>query len=816
MPTLTIDDKQITVDDGLTLIQACEIAGVTIPRFCYHETLSVAGNCRMCLVEVETNGRKAPKPQASCALPVAEGMVVQTQSETVKAARAGIMEFLLINHPLDCPICDQGGECDLQDQAMAFGRGVSRFDEQKRAVLDKDMGPLIKTVMTRCIHCTRCVRFSTEIAGVTDMGMINRGEMAEITSLGATVQSELSGNVIDLCPVGALTAKPHAFHARSWELTRVASIDLFDALGSHITFEARDKTVVRVLPRYAPTINGEWIGDKTRFACDGLRHRRIDRPYIRALPATSDQGARAPKSERPLMPEQQWHPAFDAIARHLAANHHQTAIVIGDTVPTEAAFMMVAIADQMDIATIDARADQSQTPSLDTVMFQTPIEQFDALDAVITIGADLKATVPVLNARLRTAWIEHDLLAIHLGDPIETTYPVHNLATDGKALQQLIDRTHPLSSDLLTKQRGAVVLDVETTQAAPELVIAAQELAAAYGFQYNGFTTAASRVGAMMVDALPRRAGVATHALGEAIASGRINTLWLLGVDTLPTSWLDATTVIYHGSHGDHAAAHADIVLPVASWGEQDGVYVNCEGRVQHAHRAVPPPGMAQEEWKVLRALADHLTPPASHHPLHHVPAHRGLPHPVTKVASRNQLLDLMVQEHPSLGQPLIDAMASRADNTDTASDATEASPHGGTIAVTAGNAGNATGFGEQAMPTLSDATVISVASSVPPPAEGSESDEGFEADNDRWARYYRACPISRASPTMQACIDDRKQAQQRRLAGDHDGDHYDAQDTQGIEGAGGKSGTVSPTTPSMMSPIPPSGQQPHANEARP
>jgi NADH-quinone oxidoreductase subunit G len=601
MATVTIDGREIEVEDGLTILQACQSAGVEVPHFCFHERLSIAGNCRMCLVEVE----KAPKPVASCAMPVADGMVVHTQSETAKSARHGVMEFLLINHPLDCPICDQGGECDLQDQAMAYGTDHSRYEENKRAVTDKDMGPLVKTIMTRCIHCTRCIRFATEIAGVDEIGAVGRGEHMEITTyLERSLTSELSGNVIDLCPVGALTSKPYAFTARSWELKRTESVDVLDAVGSNIRVDTRGSEVMRILPRLNEDINEEWISDKTRFAYDGLKRQRLDQPYVR----------RKGKLEPATWPE-----AFEAVAKALKGKDgKKIAAIAGDQCDAEAMLCLKEMMGSLGSPNIDCRQDGAQLdPSVRaSYLFNTTIAGIEDADALLIVGSNPRIEAPIINARIRKRSLRGGFPVAMIGAPADLTYPVEVLGAGPKTLAEIAKGSHSFAETLKTARRPMLILGMGAL-ARPDgaaILAAAHALAEATNIvtaDWNGFNvlhTAAARVGGLDLGFVPKRGGKDVAGILEAAGQGDIEVVYLLAADEIDMDALGKKTfVIYQGHHGDAGAHRADVILPGAAYTEKNGTYVNTEGRAQHGQRAAFPPGEAREDWRVLRALSEAL-----------------------------------------------------------------------------------------------------------------------------------------------------------------------------------------------------------------
>ncbi|UWQ89980.1 NADH-quinone oxidoreductase subunit NuoG [Rhodobacteraceae bacterium M382] len=581
---INIDGTEIEVDGAMTLIQACEEAGVEIPRFCYHERLSIAGNCRMCLVEVVGG---PPKPAASCAMqvrdlrpgPEGQAPVVKTNSPMVKKAREGVMEFMLINHPLDCPICDQGGECDLQDQAMAYGLSGSRFKEHKRAVDDLDLGPLVSTAMTRCISCTRCVRFTSEVAGINQMGQTGRGEDAEITSyLNQTLNSNMQGNIIDLCPVGALTSKPYAFTARPWELTKTETIDVMDALGSNIRVDTKGREVKRILPRNHDGVNEEWISDKTRFVWDGLRRQRLDRPYIRV------DGKLKPAS---------WGEALSAAAA--AMKGKKIAGLIGDLVPTEAAYALKQLVEGLD-GKVECRTDKARLPLDNRAAYvgTASIEDIDSAKAIMLIGTNPRDEAPVLNSRLRRAWVNGANIGL-VGQPVDLTYDYAHLGTDRAALEALHSGDH---SGAIGKETLVIVGQGALREADGLAVLAhAQKFAADTESKLLVLHTAAGRVGAMDV-------GAVTEGGVEAAIDGA-EVVYNLGADEVEIG--DGAFVIYQGSHGDRGAHRADVILPGAAYTEENGLFVNTEGRPQLAMRAGFAPGEAKENWAILRALSAEL-----------------------------------------------------------------------------------------------------------------------------------------------------------------------------------------------------------------
>ena len=605
MAKIKVDGKEIEVPDHYTLLQACEDAGAEVPRFCFHERLSIAGNCRMCLVEVKGG---PPKPAASCAMgvrdlrpgPNGEAPEVFTNTPMVKKAREGVMEFLLINHPLDCPICDQGGECDLQDQAMAFGVDASRYHENKRAVEDKYIGPLVKTIMTRCIHCTRCVRFTTEVAGISELGLIGRGEDAEITTyLEQAMTSELQGNVIDLCPVGALTSRPYAFQARPWELNKTETVDVMDAVGSAIRVDTRGREVMRIMPRVNEQVNEEWISDKTRFVWDGLRTQRLDRPYV--------------KKHGKLQPAS-WAEAFDAIKRAVTrTSGDKIGAIAGDLAGVEEMYALKALMASLGSANIDCRQDGA---ALDpaagraTYLFNPTIEGIEEADALLVIGSNPRFEASVLNARIRKRWRAGNFPIGVIGDAGELRYEYELLGAGTDTLKELADGKGKFHSVLKKAKKPLILIGqgaLSRTDGAAVLAHAA-EIADAVGAvtaDWNGFGvlhTAAARVGGLDIGFVPGEGGKDASAM-----MGELNVLFLLGADEIAMDKICDAFTVYIGTHGDAGAHRADVILPAAAYTEKSATYVNTEGRVQVTARAGFAPGEAKEDWAILRALSDVL-----------------------------------------------------------------------------------------------------------------------------------------------------------------------------------------------------------------
>ncbi|MGE3303585.1 MAG: NADH-quinone oxidoreductase subunit NuoG [Hyphomonadaceae bacterium] len=626
MTKIVVDGKELDVPPEYTLLQACEAAGAEIPRFCYHERLSIAGNCRMCLIEV----KGAPKPVASCAQQVKDQPPSRdgspptfiTNSALVEKARHGVMEFLLINHPLDCPICDQGGECDLQDQALAYGRAGSRFAENKRAVEDKNMGPLVATSMNRCIQCTRCVRFVTEVAGAAEIGAVCRGEDMEITTyLESALTSELSANVVDLCPVGALTSKPYAFNARPWELAKTETIDVMDALGSNIRLDARNQEILRCLPRVNEAVNEEWISDKTRHAVDGLRRQRLDTPYIR---------------ENGRLRKAGWQEALARTAEALSKDAGKIGAIAGDLACAESMKATLDLLRGRGVANLDCRPDGAKLGGpRASYLFNSTIAGIDEADVILLVGTNPRWEAPVLNARLRRAWLRGARIGV-VGEALDLNYRYEHLGDRPATLTgggDFLKALKAAAKPLVIVGQGALARDDGA-----QVLRAAASLAKA-GDGWNGFNVlhhAAGRVAGLDLGFLPgpdtgQGGGLDAAGMIDAARFGRLETLLLLGVDEIELPPAGASTVIYIGSHGDRGAARADIVLPGAAYSEKDATWVNTEGRVQYAQRAVFPKGEAREDWTILRALS----------------AQMGAPLPYDTLA---QLRAKMIADHPTFG----------------------------------------------------------------------------------------------------------------------------------------------------------------------
>lgn len=600
MPKLTIDGQEIDVVQGTSVLQACEQLGVEVPRFCYHDRLSVPANCRMCLVEIE----KTPKPVASCAMPCAEGMVVHTNTPVVHKARKGVMEMLLINHPLDCPICDQGGECDLQDQAMGYGFDRSRFQEMKRAVKDKELGPVVKTVMTRCIHCTRCVRFMEEIAGTPELGGVFRGEHMEISNFeNGPLTSELSGNIVDICPVGALTSKPYAFEARPWELQKTESVDVLDAVGSSIRIDTRGNEVLRILPRLNEAVNEEWINDKTRLACDGLKYQRLDTPYIRV--------------EGKLRPAT-WEEALAVVAAKLKSTEYdRIGAIAGDLVDCESLFALKSLLGSLRVTNMDCRQDGADydVSARAAYIMNSTIAGIEDADALLLIGTDPRREATLVNARIRKRWRRGGFRVGLVGAYADLTYPFRHVGDGPEALKMLLDDQHEFAKILSAAKNPMLILGAGALARVDGAALHALAREVADKFRmvrqdWNGFNVlqlAASRVGGLDMGFVPGQMGLNTRQMLKAVGENKLDILYLLGADEIELPQTRQTFVIYQGHHGDRGAHFADVVLPGAAYTEKHGIYINTEGRAQLGRPALSPPGEAREDWKIIRALSEQL-----------------------------------------------------------------------------------------------------------------------------------------------------------------------------------------------------------------
>ncbi len=600
MPKLTINGREVEVAAGTSVLQACEQLGIEIPRFCYHDRLTVAGSCRMCLVEIE----KMPKPVASCAMPCVDGMVVHTDTEAVTQERQGVMEMLLLNHPLDCPVCDQGGECDLQDLAFAYGRDRCRTTETRRRVKDKDLGPLIKTNMTRCIHCTRCVRFMEEIAGSPELGGLGRGETLEIAPCHeGPLYSEMSGNLVDVCPVGALTSGPYAFRARPWELTKTDSIDAMDAVGCAIRVDSRGGEVMRIVPRLSEDVNEVWINDKSRFACDGLNVQRLDQPYVR------QDGKLRPAS---------WDEAFGVIAKKLRnLMPNRIAALAGDQADCESLFVLKQLLERIDTPHMDARQDGADydVSARAGYIMNSGIAGIEKADAILIVGCNPRHEGSLVNTRILKRWRAGGCPVGVIGQPVPLGYPYRHVGFSPLALRDLMEGKHEFAG-FLKKAKNPLMILGAGALARPDgaaVHLLAREVAETFGMvreDWNGFNVlqlAASRVGALDIGFVPGPYGMTTRQILHAAEVGDIEVLYLLGADEIDTSRLGKTFVIYQGHHGDAGANRADVILPAAAYTEKDATFVNTEGRAQRTRRAVFPPAQAREDWAVIVGLSHAL-----------------------------------------------------------------------------------------------------------------------------------------------------------------------------------------------------------------
>ena len=601
MPTITIDNKKVEFENGMTVMQACELAGAEIPRFCYHEKLSIAGNCRMCLVEME---KGPPKPVASCAMPAGDGMVIKTDSDMVKKARKGVMEFLLINHPLDCPICDQGGECDLQDQALHYGFDKSRYEENKRAVKNKHMGPLVSTIMTRCIHCTRCVRFSTEVAGVDDLGLLGRGENAEITTyLEKTIDSELSGNVIDLCPVGALTSKPYSFKSRPWELTKTETFDVFDGIGSSIRVDTRGKQVLRVLPRINEETNEEWISDKTRFAIDGLSRQRLDKVYIR---------------ENDKLNVSDWDTALNQIKNEINKRGKDKTITLsGKFTDAETIIASKLFSEGIGSDLYDCRFDNAQIihGENESYKFNSSIQEVENADAILLVGSNPRWEASVLNARIRKAFIDNNCKVGLIGPALDLNYAYDKISESLDELNDIMDNKSKFSEVLFNAKNPIIIVGtsaINTSEGCSVLKTCAEIAKKLPNFSesfnpLNILNQDISRVGSLELGFVNKIFDEDLEKkLKEEIALNK-PVVFLLGLDEINPRSLEGSFVVYCGHHGDVNAQHANIILPTPAYTEKSSTFMNIEGRTIQTSRCHNPLGEAKEEWKIFRVLSDLL-----------------------------------------------------------------------------------------------------------------------------------------------------------------------------------------------------------------
>ena len=601
MPLITIDNQEIEFEDGMTVMQACELAGVEIPRFCYHDRLSIAGNCRMCLVEMD----KSPKPIASCAMPATEGMKIKTNTDSIKRARKGIMEFLLINHPLDCPICDQGGECDLQDQALHYGLDRSRYEENKRAVKNKYMGPLVGTIMTRCIHCTRCVRFSTEIAGVDDLGLLGRGENAEITTyLEKAIESELSGNVIDLCPVGALTSKPYAFKARPWELNKTESVDIFDAMGSSIRIDTLGKKTLRVLPRLNEEINEEWISDKSRFAIDGLSKERIDIPYIK-------------RNGKLISTE--WDEVLNRITQEISKHGKENTLALsGKFTDIETLFATKYFVQSLGSNFFDCRYDNAQfiENQRSSYLFNSSIQEIDNAEVILLVGTNPRWEASVLNARIRKSYINNDCKIGLIGKKIDLTYEYSHLSDNIEHLNDLLNDRSPFSELLKNSKKSLMIIGNSAInfRDGKEVLNVCSEIAKKYNIStnnFNGFNVLQqdiSKAGAIDIGFYNNDFAQDFDQKIKNHISKFNPVVFLLSCDEINHSILEGAFIVYLGHHGDVLAQLANVVLPTPAYTEKSSTYVNMEGRVLQTTRCYHPLGESKEEWKIFRSLSNNFS----------------------------------------------------------------------------------------------------------------------------------------------------------------------------------------------------------------
>lgn len=627
---ITIDDIPFSVPYGTTILQACLDLEKEIPVFCYHKRLAIAGNCRMCLVEVQN----IPKPVASCAMPVSEGMNIFTHSPMIEKARKSNLEFLLINHPLDCPICDQGGECDLQDITMNYGKCESRFELNKRAVPEKNMGPLIKTAMNRCIHCTRCIRFSSEVAGVEEIGALHRGEHTEISTLEKAITSELSGNLIDVCPVGALTSKPYAFHARPWELKKTHGIDMTDAVGSHIRIDSKKDSIMRILPRECDAINEEWISDKARFSYDGLANQRIDKPFIR---------------ENDKLKSASWDDALNLVIKKLqTTDTSKIACIAGDLVDLEGMYALNKLLENLQIHNKDCRQDTSDylSPHLCHASFNTTIEGIEESDCILLIGTNPRHEAPLINARIRKRYLTGEVKIALIGQAYDLTYPYQYLNLTPDILHKIIEGKHTFCEILKNAKQPMIIIGQACTQRKDydSILSAISKIFQNYpqfirieeDQQWIGFNilhTAAARMGGLALNFLPVQQGLSSRQIIEKCQTGDLDCLISYGADELPyKTFSKKSFTIYIGHHGDNGAHHADVILPASCFTEKSGYYINTEGRIQFSFQAVNPPGEAKHDWKIFKEISNRMN--------HHLP-----------FESIDSLREKMFQEHPHLNR---------------------------------------------------------------------------------------------------------------------------------------------------------------------
>ena len=595
---VTVDGKLVEIEQGMTVMHACEQAGVEIPRFCYHDKLEIAGNCRMCLVELEGG---PPKPVASCAMPASDGMVIKTTTDMVKKAREGVMEFLLINHPLDCPICDQGGECDLQDQAMLYGRGVSRYNEPKRALSTGNYGPLIKTHMTRCIHCTRCIRFAQEIAGERSLGAFSRGENTEVTTyIESSIKSELSGNIIDLCPVGALTSRPYQFKARPWEMTGIESIDVMDSLCSNIRIDVRGREVMRILPSPNDDINEDWISDKARFSYDGLKKRRIDRPYLK-------------RGNKFL--EANWNDVISAVAHVLSSvESNEVGVIAGGMTDVESMFALKKLAESLGVTNLDSRPYGNAVNSKHraSYIFSTKLADLEKCTSILLLACNPKKDVPVLNARLRNVAVANNIVVDTLCVDGDLNYRTNDLGKNLETLKQILSGEHEICNKLQNSEFPLLVIgeDIYQHENCHTVINLVYQIANKYNIvtdSWNGFNVLfrnSSVISGLDMGFVPKKGGVGSREIVQYASHDKIKVVYLLNADDFDVQSLKDSFVIYQGHHGDKAAEMANVILPSASYVEKDAMYVNLEGRIQMATRAVYPPNLAKEDWTIIVDIA--------------------------------------------------------------------------------------------------------------------------------------------------------------------------------------------------------------------
>ncbi len=602
MPKITINDKEIEFEQGMTVLQACELAGAEIPRFCYHERLSIAGNCRMCLVEME----KSPKPIASCAMPATDGMKIKTNTPFVDKARKGVMEFLLANHPLDCPVCDQGGECDLQDQSLFYGFDNSRYTESKRQVQEKYMGPLIKTQMTRCIHCTRCIRFATEVAGIPELGAIGRGEDMEITTyLEKSMESELSANVIDLCPVGALTSKPYAFEARPWDLKKTETIDVMDAVGSNIRVDTYGWEVKRVLPRVNENINEEWISDKTRYACDGLLKQRLDTPYVR---------------ENGKLKKSSWSEAKKIIINKLKSYQpNEIAGLVGDLADLEMIYSFKSFFEQsLGSKNLECRQDRIyiNPNERSNYIFNSSINGIEESDFILLVGTNPRLEATILNARIRKAFIKNKFKIYSLGEVGDLTYPYSNIGANTSIIKEIVSGSHEISSKIKKSKKPMVIIGESALSGKSGKYIfeSLKNFLFNNNFirkDWNGLNVLnqqASRVGGIDLD-IYSISEKENFIFFNELENNKFKFIYLLGMDNIKFEKKDKF-IVYQGSHGDKGAQLADVILPGAAYTEKNGLFINLEGKLQSAYKASYPPGEAREDWIIFKELANMMGKP--------------------------------------------------------------------------------------------------------------------------------------------------------------------------------------------------------------